>query len=73
MTIRSYEQYVKNHPERRSELDEMGFVWDDLARRWEETRDALKVYHKTHKSWTWTSARAMTACHDHEAKYFTGI
>ena len=26
---------VKHHPERRAELDAMGFVWDGLERRWE--------------------------------------
>jgi hypothetical protein len=34
---------VKHHPERRAELDALGFVWDDLERRWEEVRAALLV------------------------------
>ena len=46
--IRSDEQYVKDEPERRAELDAMGFVWDDLERRWELARDALAVYKELH-------------------------
>ena len=46
--IRQKEIYVKDHPERRAELDALGFVWDDLERRWEETRDALAVYKELH-------------------------
>jgi hypothetical protein len=42
--IRSHEIYVKDHPERRAELDALGFVWDDLERRWEEVRAALLAY-----------------------------
>ena len=44
INIRHSEQYVKDEQERRAELDAMGFVWDDLERRWERTRDALAVY-----------------------------
>jgi hypothetical protein len=32
--IRDQELYVKDHPERRAELDALGFVWDDFERRW---------------------------------------
>jgi hypothetical protein len=46
--IRSKEHYVKDHPERRAELDALGFVWDDLERRWEEVRAALLVYKEVH-------------------------
>ena len=46
--IRSYEQHVKDHPERRAELDAMGFVWDDYERRWEEVRAALLAYQEVH-------------------------
>ena len=31
--IRSSEHHVKNHPERRAELDALGFVWDDPGTR----------------------------------------
>jgi hypothetical protein len=46
--IRNDEQHVKDHPERRTrtELDAMGFVWDDYERRWEEVRSALLAYHE---------------------------
>jgi len=47
-TIRSKETYVKDHPERRAELDALGFVWDDLERRWEEVRAALLAYNEVH-------------------------
>ena len=43
-TIRNSEHYVKHHPERRAELDALGFVWDDLERRWEEVHAALLAY-----------------------------
>ena len=46
--IRNQEHYVKHHPERRAELDAMGFVWDDLERRWEEARVALLAYKEVH-------------------------
>ena len=36
--IRDREDYVKHHPERRAELDAMGFVWDEFERRWEAPR-----------------------------------
>jgi hypothetical protein len=34
--------------ERKEWLDEMGFVWDDLERRWEVARTALTVYKEVH-------------------------
>jgi len=43
-SIRSREDYVKYHPDRRAELDEMGFIWDDLERRWEEVKEALITF-----------------------------
>jgi hypothetical protein len=46
--IRSADEHVKHHPERRVELDALGFVWDDLERRWEEVRAALFVYKEVH-------------------------
>ena len=46
--IRGKEDYVKHHPERRAELDAMGFVWDDLERRWEEVLAALLAYQEVH-------------------------
>jgi len=30
------------------ELDALGFVWDDLKRRWEEVRAALLAYQQVH-------------------------
>ena len=47
-SIRQKEIYVKDHPERRAELDAMGFVWDDYERRWEEVRAALRAYKELH-------------------------
>jgi hypothetical protein len=35
-------------PERKEWLDEIGFVWDDLERRWEVTQTALTVYKEAH-------------------------
>jgi hypothetical protein len=39
---------VKDHPERRAELDALGFVWDEFERRWEEVRAALLAYQELH-------------------------
>ena len=47
-TIRHQEHHVKDHPERRAELDALGFVWDDLERRGEEVRAALRAYREIH-------------------------
>ena len=47
-TIRSEETFVKHHPERRAELDGLGFVWDEYERRWEEVRAALLAYQEVH-------------------------
>ena len=47
-SIRAQETYVKDHPERRLELDAMGFVWDALRPRWEHARDALRAYKQVH-------------------------
>jgi hypothetical protein len=46
--IRSQGAYVKHRPERRAELDALGFVWNDLERRWEEVRAALLAYKELH-------------------------
>ena len=46
--IRGKESHVKHHPERRAELDALGFVWDDLERRWEELRAALQTYQQVY-------------------------
>jgi hypothetical protein len=46
--ISTKEHYVKHHPERRAELDALGFVWDDLERRWEEVRAALLAYQEVY-------------------------
>ena len=46
--IRHSEHFVKHHPERRAELDALGFVWDDLERRWEEVHAALQAYKELH-------------------------
>jgi hypothetical protein len=46
--IRSREDFVKDHPERRAELDALGFVWDDMERRWEEVLAALLAYQEVH-------------------------
>ena len=43
--IRHKDIFVKNNPERREVLDTMGFVWDELAFRWEqEVLPALTMY-----------------------------
>jgi hypothetical protein len=46
--IRSHEHHVKDHPERRAELDALGFVWDEFERRWEEVHAALLAYQEVH-------------------------
>jgi hypothetical protein len=45
-SIRSHGNYIRNHPERRQQLEDMGFVFDDAKRRWEETKSALQLYHE---------------------------
>ncbi len=49
-TIRSRGDYLKGEDaaERRAWLDGMGFVWDDLERRWEEAKSALRTYKEVH-------------------------
>ena len=44
--IRALGYYLKGEDaaERRAWLDEMGFVWDDLERRWEGARSALATF-----------------------------
>jgi hypothetical protein len=42
--IRASEHFVKDRPERRAELDALGFVWDGLERRWEEVHATLLAY-----------------------------
>ena len=44
----SPEEPVQPVQRARAELDALGFVWDDLARRWEEVRDALVTYKELH-------------------------
>jgi hypothetical protein len=44
----SQEHFVEDHPERRAELDALGFVWDDLERRWGEVRAALLAQQQVH-------------------------
>jgi hypothetical protein len=46
--IRSSGDYVTHHPERRAELDVLGFVWDEFERRWEEVRAALLAHKEVH-------------------------
>jgi hypothetical protein len=46
--IRSKGAYTRNHPERLQQLEEMDFVFDDVERRWEETKSTLKLYHEKH-------------------------
>jgi len=47
-SIRNAEHYVKDRPERRAELDALGFVWDDRQRRWGVVRAALLAYQQVH-------------------------
>jgi hypothetical protein len=46
--IRSAGAYTRTNPERLQQLEDMGFVFDDHERRWEETKSALKLYHEKH-------------------------
>jgi hypothetical protein len=46
--IRSTSTYTRNNPERLQQLEDIGFVFDDLERWWEETTSALKLYHEQH-------------------------
>jgi hypothetical protein len=47
--IRSQGHYLSDDkPERKEWLDEMGFVWDDLERRWEVAQTVLTVYKEEH-------------------------
>jgi hypothetical protein len=48
-TIRSQGIYLSDDkPERKEWLDEIGFVWDDLERRWDIAQTALTVYKAEH-------------------------
>ena len=46
--IRASEDYVKHHPERRAELDALGFVWDVSKQRWVEVCAALLAFQELH-------------------------
>jgi hypothetical protein len=49
LRLGSREDFVKNHPERRAELDALGSVWDHLERlRWEHVCAALLAYQEVH-------------------------
>jgi hypothetical protein len=48
-TIRDQGIYLRDDkPERKEWLDEIGFVWDDLERRWEAAQTVLTVYKEEH-------------------------
>jgi hypothetical protein len=48
-TIRDRGAFLRDDkPERKEWLDEIGFVWDDLERRWEVAQTALTVYKEEH-------------------------
>jgi hypothetical protein len=36
--------FVGDRPDREKQLDELGFVWNDLERRWEVGKQALAMY-----------------------------
>ena len=48
--IRADGLYLKGDgaAKRRAWLDEMGFVWDEYERRWEDARSALTTYKEVH-------------------------
>jgi hypothetical protein len=46
--IRASGHYIRSRPERRQQLEGMGFVFDGDERRWEDTKSALKQYHEIH-------------------------
>ena len=49
-SIRHRGHYLKGEDaaERRAWLDEMGFVWDEFERRWEDAKSALTTYKEVH-------------------------
>jgi hypothetical protein len=47
--IRARRTYLSDDkPERKDWLDEIGFVWDDLERRWEVAHTVLTLYKEEH-------------------------
>jgi hypothetical protein len=42
--IRSNSYFVRDRPDRQKQLNELGFVWDDLARQWEVVKEALAMH-----------------------------
>lgn len=46
--IRSQRAYVKGRPTRIAQLEELGFVWNDRERRWDEVISALRAYKAAH-------------------------
>jgi hypothetical protein len=42
--IRSKSHFVRDRPDREKQLDELGFVWDDLVRQWEVVKEALAIH-----------------------------
>jgi hypothetical protein len=47
-SIRSRGTYTRTNPERLQKLEDMGFMFDDYERRWEETKSTLELYHEKH-------------------------
>jgi hypothetical protein len=43
-TIRSYSTFVRDRPDRQKQLEELGFVWDEMERQWEVEKEALATY-----------------------------
>jgi hypothetical protein len=43
-SIRSNSTFVRDRSDRQKQLDDLGFVWDDLARQWEVVKNALATH-----------------------------
>ena len=39
-----YGHFVRDRPDREKQLDELGFVWDEMARQWEVVKEALAIH-----------------------------
>jgi hypothetical protein len=50
--IRTSSNFVRDRPDRRKQLNDLGFVWDDLARQWEIVKDALVAHKQIHGNMT---------------------
>jgi hypothetical protein len=49
-SIRWSSTFVRDCPDREKQLDELGFVWDEMEQQWKVVREALATYKRKHSN-----------------------